>query len=165
MLFQVRRIRRIEELMHFGCLIRKPEIPASYFRQGECYGFYVNYEMVAGYCILRIPLDDMKIIQQIPAKEVGHLYHEDPFKYAEVTGHFIKDNRITSRFYRHMAIKLLFHKASFFVYSYPSSNMYAEAFYRTGNPLRLYSGDNNVEIISRIGIIKICLHKLFGKYL
>ena len=166
MLFQVRRLRRVEELMQFGCLLNKPEIPISYFQQGKCYGFFVDYVMVAGYCIVHEPLDDMLLIQQIPKKERGHLSHEDPFKYAEFTGYFLKDKRIASKFYRHIARKLLFHKASFFVYSYPASNSDVESFYRMGNPLRLYSGKYiSVELISYIGIIKICLHKIFGKYL
>lgn len=166
---RIQKLRRCEELMQFSCLIGRPDIPVSYFQSGECYGFFVDYVMVAGYCIVHESLADMYLIQQIPKKHRQHLIHEDPFKYAEITGWFLKDPDISGKFYRHLAKKLLFHKASFFVYSYLADNIDAEQCYRAGNPLRLYSGrpegksillssDINVELISYIGILKICLN-------
>lgn len=171
--FRVRQLRKVEELIYFGLLLDRPDVPTSYFQQGECYGFFVDFELVAGYCLVHTSLDDMYLIHQIPKDQRQHLKHEDPFKYAEITGWFLKDKSISGAFYRHLIRKMLCHKAPYFVYSYLSSDTKAEQLYRLGNPLRLYSGrpeqsrnhssDVNVELISYVGIFQICLNILVKK--
>jgi hypothetical protein len=157
----VRKLDNDTDLIRFKKLIGRTDLPSAYFLSGVCYGFFSGSSLLAGYCLVQAPLDEMFSITQIPSrKQFGD---EDPFNFVEFVGCFINTKKYAFRFKCHLVMTLLFHKAAYFVYSYPSDDTYKEAFYRRGSPLRLYSGipkdgtdPINVEILSRLGIIKIC---------
>ena len=165
-------------LKQFKTLIKKPDLALEYLLTGVCYGFFSQGEMVAGYCITHTPLDEMISIIQIPAKQRKSIGTEDPFKYAELTGYFINSKNYRVVVKLHMLMIILFHKASFFVYAYPTEQTNIEKQAALGNPLRIYAGKPdvvvggdgillpksiNVEIISKGGISKIALKQALIK--
>ena len=165
-------------LKQFKTLIKKPDLALEYLLTGVCYGFFSQGEMVAGYCITHTPLDEMISIIQIPAKQRKSIGTEDPFKYAELTGYFINSKKYRLVVKLHMLMIILFHKASFFVYAYPTEQTNIEKQAALGNPLRIYAGKPdvvvggdgillpksiNVEIIAKGGISKIVLKQTMKK--
>jgi hypothetical protein len=174
------RIKRLHGayLRQFRTLIKKPDLALDYLLTGVCYGFFSKGEMVAGYCITHTPLDEMISIIQIPTQERKSIGSEDPFKYAELTGYFINSKKYRLAVKLHMLMRILFHKASYFVYAYPTEHTHIEKQAALGNPLRIYSGKPevviggdgillpkfiNVEIISKGGIFKIAAKQAMRK--
>lgn len=166
------------DLRRFMAMSKKPELTLSYLTAGCCYGVISNFKLVAGYCLTHAPLDEMISIQQIPAKERKGIGNEDPFKYAEISSLFIgKKHRLSLKI--HLVTKIMFHKAEYFVYSYPTDQTLVENLVSIGRPLRLYCGKPkltiggegillpasiNVEILSKLGVANICLHQIKKKF-
>ena len=174
------RVKKLHglDLRRFKTLIKKPDIDLDYLSTGVCYGFFSGGEMVAGYCIVHAPLDEMISILQIPINQRKSIGTEDPFKYAELTGYFINSKKYRLVVKLHMLMKILLHKASYFVYAYPTEQTNIEKQAALGNPLRIYSGKPdvviggdgillpksiNVEIIAKGGISKIVLKQTMKK--
>lgn len=168
------RIKKLhgENLRKFRILLNRPEITLDYLVSGSSYGFFSRREMIAGFCLTHTPLDEMLSILWLPSSVRKRFSREDPFKYAEITGYFINSKKYRLRFKIQLLTKILFHKASYFVYSYPTNNIHIEKQARLGKPLRIYSGkpenivgENgillpssiNVEIISKWGVFRIGL--------
>ena len=170
MSFYIRKLRGTFELLRFRTQIGRQDIPMKYFNMATCYGFFKAGNPIAGYCLVHAPLDEMNSIQQIPESLRKHIGNEDPFNYVEFTGYFLNTKKYAFKVKLHLVTRLLFHKASYIVYSYPTEQTKTEEFYLTGNPLRLYSGKSevhsglpipiNVEILSKWGLGKICLHQV-----
>jgi hypothetical protein len=163
------RIRKIHKSAEswFLSLLGKKDLSLDYIQKGNNFGLFEDDELLGGYCLVHEPLYQMYIIQQIPKCE--HQFDdEDPFNYVEVVCYFTcNDEKYAARLRRHFVTRLLLHKASYIVYSYPSSDTRIEEYCQVGNPLRLYSGEVknggdpvNVEVMTKLGILKICMHKV-----
>jgi hypothetical protein len=162
------------ELRQFKLFLDKPALPLEYLYISTCYGIFDNDELVAGYALAHVPLARMFAISQIPKNKREHFGNEDPFKYVEFAGYFVKDKKYVFRLLYHLAMQLLFHKASCTVYSYPTYDLQMERICRVGSPLRIYSdkpeGNSlvlpesvNVEILSKWGVFKICVVQLLKR--
>lgn len=168
------RVKKLHgsDLRQLRQLIKKPSLSLDYLVMSDCYGFFSGGEMFAGYCITHAPLDEMSAIGQIPQDQQRNMGAEDPFKYAELTGFFIKGKKHRLVIKLHMLAKIVFHKAKYFVYAYPTEQTKIETQAALGSPLRIYSGKPevgvggdgillpksiNVEIISKVGILRIVL--------
>ena len=168
------RIKKLhgENLRKFRVLLKRPEITLEYLVSGSSYGFFSKGEMIAGFCLTHAPLDEMLSILWLPASIRKHFGREDPFKYAEITGYFLNSKKYRLQFKIQLLTKILFHKAAYFVYSYPTDNIKIEKQAKLGKPLRIYSGkpenivgENgillpssiNVDIISKWGVVRIGL--------
>jgi hypothetical protein len=146
----------------------KRNLHLDYIRKGKCFGLFLNDDLLAGYCLVHEPLYQMYTIRQIPESE--HQFDdEDPFNYVEVVGYFSFTKEYAAKMKRHFILQLLLHKASYIVYTYPTSDTESEACFRLGNPLRLYSGklkkgdaSVNVEVVTKLGILKICMYKVIN---
>lgn len=128
-------------------------------------------KMTAGYCLVHLPVHRLRSILQIPF--CHQLFGDDDFEnVAEFTGYFITDKTYGVLFTLHLVLTILFHKANKFVYSYPVSQSGLGRYYGKGNPLRIYCGppdhleghsgkmeSENVEILTKMGIIKIFLNR------
>lgn len=163
----IKRLRGTAELLKFRTLIGRQDLPMKYLHAGFCYGLLKDNNLIAGYCLVHLPLDEMNTIQQIPQDFRKQLGNEDPFNYVEFAGYFLNTKKYAFRIKLHLVMKILMHDAAYVVYAYPTDQTQAEEFYRMGNPLRLYSGSPkrgsipiNVEILSKWGIGKICLFLL-----
>jgi hypothetical protein len=174
------RIKRLHgvDLKRFRTSIKKPDLPMDYLISGVCYGFFSMGEMVAGYGLTHNPLEELSSILQIPEADRKKLGNEDPFKFAELTGFFLKSKKYRIVIKLHLLMKLMFHKASYFVYAYPTDQKHIERQAALGNPLRIYTGKPelaiggdgillpssiNVEIISKWGILKIASYQAAKK--
>jgi len=171
MSFRIRKIKGVAELLRFRALIGRQDLPMRYLHKSRCFGFFKNRNPIAGYCLSYRPIEQMSVIQQIPSHLRKNLINEDPFKYVEFTGYFLNTKKYAFWFKLHLVIRLLSHKASYVVYSYLAEHAKLDAFYRTGNPLRLYSGipesssshlpvTVNVEILSKWGVMKIVFNQI-----
>lgn len=166
----VRRLKDTASLLKLRTLIGRQDLPMHYLRSGECYGFYVNKNLVAGYCLVYAQLGKMQSILMLPKHQRDALDSEDPFNYVELVGYFMNTQRFAFKFKFHLVKKLLLHKAKCIVYSYPTDQSELYTFTRKGNPLLLYSGlpetntghslPMNVEIMTKKGVLKICLDSL-----
>jgi hypothetical protein len=153
--------------MLFLSFLGKKDLTLGYIQNGNSFGLFEEDELLGGYCLVHEPLYQMFTIRQIP--EFKHQFDDvDPFNYVEVVGYFTcNDEKYAAKLRRHFVTRLLLHKASYIVYSYPSSDTRTEDYYRVGNPLRIYSGNVknggapvNVEVMTKLGILKICVHKV-----
>lgn len=86
----------------------------------------------------------------------------------EITGYFIADKKCGLKLTMRLVLEVLRNPSNSFIYSYAASNKKLESYYKTGNPKRMFSGYiyypndyniENVEILSKWGIIKIFLNR------
>jgi len=159
----IRKLRGTADMLRFRTRIGRQDLPLAYFRTGLCYGFFVERNLIAGYCLVHAPLNEMQSIQQIPKTASKQFGDEDPFNYREFVGYFLNTKKHAFKFKLHLLKTLLFHKAAYVVYAYSTDQTEVEQFCLKGNPLRLYSGlptggkfPVNVEIMTKRGILKIC---------
>jgi len=173
----------IERFKNIFCSKISYDIPSTYFKKGECYaliedekvitseGTVNKIRIVGGFCLVHDLPWKLRSIKQIP-EDMLHLATRDlpTLKTAEFTGYFLNDKKYGLLFTSHLVKTCLLHKASRFVYSYPISQTGLEKYYSKGKPGRLYSGqpaklqghkdgmeDENIEVLTRWGIIKIFL--------
>lgn len=152
-------------LRYFRHLLKNPEITMQYIKSSDCYGLFYKGKITGGFCISNRPIDDMLSIAKIPKENRNNYGNEDPFKYAELAGCFLLHKKFKLQYQLRFILKLLFHRASYFVYTYTTDNNKLETITKHGCPLRLYSGNNvNVEIMSKFGLLKI-LSRVLKKYL
>ena len=164
---KIRKIHKSAEIWFLQFLDKK-DLSLDYLQKGRCFGLFAEDDLLGGYCLVYEPLYQMYTIQQIP-KADRQFDDEDPFNYIEVVGLFSFSDKYTNKILRHLALRILLHKASYVVYSYLASDTKTEEYCRVGNPLRLYSGavknknaPVNVEIMTKLGILKIWLREVFS---
>jgi hypothetical protein len=148
-------------LKQFKSLLVTPHVTLAYLKTGDAFGFFSERGLDAGYCLVHAPLDTMPSILQIPFGERGRYGNEDPFKYAEILG-FVQKSR--TGFWLHLASRMLVHRASCFVYSYPASDLRLADLASPGRPLRLYEGSGiRVEVMTRAGLARLLLTHAYRK--
>lgn len=148
-------------------------IPLEYFRSGDCYALFVGGKMTGGYCLVHLPAYRLRSIEQIPHNEIFWM-NPKYINMAEFTGYFIKEKRYGFLFTLHLVKTILFHKADWFVYSYPVSQKALGRYYGKGRPIRLFVGppeqleghtskmeSESVELLTKTGIVRIFLHRTF----
>lgn len=164
-----KKSNEIQEFHDKFCAKIKYDVPVGYFDKGDCFGMYVNHNLVAGFCLVNAPPFHLRSIMQIPdILYEWYKYDEVVSDVCEFTGYFIDDKRFALLFTLYLVWVVFTYKASQFVYSYPSSQKGLEKYYSYGNPIRLFTGipchldkdtpgleEEHVEIISKWGIFKI----------
>lgn len=154
------------------CAKVKYDVPAGYFNKGDCFGLYVNGELVGGFCLVNLPPLHLRSITQIPDVVYNWCIYGDRLcDVCEFTGYFLDSRRHGLIFTVYLVWVILTYNASQFVYSYPASQKGLERYYSKGSPLRLYTGkpvtlegipgveDEHVEVLTKWGIVKIFLHR------
>jgi hypothetical protein len=153
------------------------EVPIGYFKSGECYGLYVGKDVVAGFCIVRLPAFDLRSLKQVPF--FSPLFYKGEFIYniAEFTGYFIDSKTYAFRFTVNLVKTIILCPAKYYVYSYPVYQRGLSQYYAKGKPIQIYSGrpkkldghpDNlpaeSVEVLTKWGIFMIFWYRT-KKYL
>jgi len=181
----------IERFKNAFCSRISYDIPSTYFKKGECYalledektitseGTMNRIRIVGGFCLIHDLPWKLRSIKQIPEDAFLQATRDLPtLKTAEFTGYFLNDKKYGLLFTSHLVKTCLLHKASRFVYSYPTRQTGLEKYYSKGKPRRLYSGlpaklpghkdkmeDENVEVLTRWGIIKIFMARTIREIL
>lgn len=144
------------------------EVPLGYFIKGDCYGFYDDGRLVGGFCLVHDIPYKLRSIQQVPE---DCMWFKLPItRTAEFTGYFLDDKSHGLYFTYHLVKTIMLHKASWFVYSYPVSQVKLGGYYSRGNPVKIYTGapkkllghtegmeEEHVEALTKWGIVKIFL--------
>lgn len=153
MKLRIKRIQTPVSLKKFRDLISRPDIDLDYLKQSMTIGFYNNDNLIAGYSIRSLPLNQMHSIKQIPVEM--QLGDEDPFNYTELLGYFINTNKYAWFVTTIMALHLILcRKRDFLLYLHISDAT-------CGNPYRIYSGISvsgrqiNVDIFTKANLRKM----------
>ena len=174
------KVRSEDRLMEFHrkfCNHIEYQVPLEYFEKGSCYALIVNGEIVAGFCLVYRPANELRSLQQVPY--FCHTLYKDEFVYrvAEFTGYFIDKKSYAFKFTMNLVRIVLLSPAHYFVYSYPVDQKRLGKYYAKGKPIRIYSGkprrleghpegldEERVEVLTKWGIVRIFLHRT-RKYL
>lgn len=144
-------------------------IPQDYLfsKDSRTFGAYDSRgKLLGGFCLVK---GDPKLDSvNLRTVEQANLFCFENLMLTEITGYFIKDKRCGFKLTMKLVIETFKSASYFFIYSYNTSNKKLESYYKTGNPKRVFSGYiyygndyniENVEILSKLGIIKIFLNR------
>jgi hypothetical protein len=153
MKLRIKRISTPVSLKKFRDLIARPDIDLDYLKHSVTIGLYNDDNLIAGYSIRSLPLNQMHSIKQIPVEM--QLGDEDPFNYTELLGYFINTNKYAWLITTVMALHLILcRKRDYILYLHMSEMT-------CGNPYRIYSGISvdgkqiNVDIYTKPNLRKI----------
>lgn len=144
-------------------------IPQGYLfsKDSRTFGAYDSREkLLGGFCLVKgnsgHDLFNLRTVKQ------ARLKFSKRVKLTEITAYFMVDKKCGLKLTMRLVFEVLKNTSNFFIYSYNTSNKKLESYYETGKPFRLFSGYiyynncysiENVEILSKIGIIKIFLNR------
>lgn len=171
----IKKLDNKEEIHDFSekfCDLISYSIPESYFLSGSCYALVIDGMIKAGYCLVDLPLYNLRSINQVPKEQLSLVPQDLLCDLCEFTGYFILDKKYGLLFTAHLVKTILFHSKKKFVYSYPVDQKNLGKYYGYGNPYRIYTGkperldghtddmdEEHVEILSKHGICKIFLRR------
>ena len=177
---KLKRIKRLEDIelfqQTFNSALGYSTVPLEYFKSGDCYTMFVDDKLIAGFCL--VPgFDNLRSIQQLPENIVDEIKVKYPYllvNLADFTGYFIntKNKILALLFTSYLVLVCLFYSSNYFIYSYLITEVGLGRYYGSGDPIRLYTGkprhlnghhanmeDEHVEILSKLGIIKIFIYR------
>lgn len=161
----------------FNDVLGYSTVPLSYFHDGECHAMFIDGKIISGFALIS-GFHDLRSVMQMPKARITDFLTHGPKdvleNLADFTGLFLKDKRFSFMFSLYMLRVCLLHPCRYFIYSYQVSEERLGNYYGRGKPRRIHTGvpehldghhsimePENVEILSKWGIIRIILYRTF----
>ena len=184
-------IKRVEnpDLQLFNDAIQKNlgfKYPIYYLKKSHCYGIKKDNRFIAGF-ILQSEINEFRVLNQISPIDrftvFKRIIQNNRYKnLREYTGYFIEKGN-TGFIFTFLMVLVAIKNGSNFIYSFEISNHKLSKYYAPGKPVVVYRGkvkydiENNnceteyktgieqIEVCSRIGIIRILISRTIRKVL
>lgn len=159
------------------------EIETSYLnnKRADTYALFYKGDIVGGFVLIKSwPFG---VIRQIPSESGKPSDNFSLRLVNELTCYFINHPELGFKLTLALLVAIVTSRAKWFIYSYETKKRHLERYYSAGKPIRFYSGPvldratgyqtflkehENVEILSKVGILRIFLSrnfKMFKEYL
>jgi len=176
---KMKRLKNYFEFVRFSLSFSRKigyEIPTKYFQNcGETWALLDNDgKIYGGFALI---YKNHRVIEELPFSISGWMHSNE---YAELTGYFLNTKKGSFKLTLKLLVEVLKCKRNQFIYAYPSNQTKLEKYYSYGKPKRIYAGipkkleghpidkeleSQNVEILTKYGILRIFVMRSFKHFL